>query len=97
MDLKLNISVFDAFLITNQNALDLKADLTDLNNYYQKINLVSAVKYVLSQTNNVLSLYNLKDDFYDETEIDLMVGNLESEITTLNSIKLTTPVNTTGT
>lgn len=44
-----------------------------------------------------MSLYNLKDDFYDETEIDLMVGNLESEITTLNSIKLTTPVNTTGT
>lgn len=46
--------------------------------YYIKINLVSAVKYVLSQTNNVLSLYNLKDDFYDEGEIDLIVAGLET-------------------
>jgi hypothetical protein len=35
-------------------------------------------KYVLSQTNNVLSLYDLKDDFYDETEIDLIVAGLET-------------------
>jgi hypothetical protein len=36
------------------------------------------VKYVLSQTNNVLYLYNLLDDFYDENEIDLIVNGLET-------------------
>ena len=53
-------------------------------------------KYVLSQTNNVLSLYDLKDDFYDEGEIDLIVAGLETQINTLDAIKLTQPVNSSG-
>jgi len=38
----------------------------------------------------------LKDDFYDETEIDLIVAGLETQINTLDATKLTQPVNSSG-
>ena len=34
--------------IENDDLLDLKANLTDLDNYYRKISLISATRYVLS-------------------------------------------------
>ena len=41
-------------------------------------------------------MYNLLDDFYSRSQMDTIFNNIDSDIQSLQNLKLTTPVNSSG-